>query len=542
MTMHVSRRRVLAFILMALPAITTTGCRVRLPELDRLVRRAGGEQILVLTGSRPTTLDPALAQDVVSANYIVEIFSGLVSLDAKLQVVPDLAARWAVSPDGRTYTFELRRGVRFQSGREVTAQDIKYSLERATDPALQSRVAETYLGDIEGVRERLQGRAREIAGVRVKDDLTIEITIDAPKPYFLAKLTYPTAFVVDRANVERGRDWYREPNGTGPFRLARWDEDERIVLVRNDAYYGRKPALARVEFLLDLGPQATMALYERGELDITQVSVTDIDRATDKKNPLNKELRTVDALDVYYVGFNVRARPFDDVRVRQAFALAIDKEKLTRVVLRGMATPARGILPPGLPGYNEKLVGLSFDPVRARRLLAETPYQDGAGLPPITLVTSGETGGLGRVPRALLDMWKQHLGVEVTVRQVDFPTFLQELDRPRNRPQMFELGWVADYPDPQNFLDLLFHSQSGENHTFYANAEVDRLLEQARTERDQGRRYRLYHEAEQIIVNEAPIVPLYHSRNYVLIKPRVQNAIVAPVVLPWLKDVSVKGR
>ncbi len=540
--MRTNRRRALAYLLTTLPAVAATGCRVRLPELDRLVGGARGEQVLALIGSSPTTLDPAVAQDVTSANYLVEIFSGLVALDTKLQVVPDLAARWTVSPDGRTYTFELRRGVRFHSGREVTAQDVKYSLERATDPALQSPVAQTYLGDIQGVRERLRGNAREIAGVQVKDDFTIEITIDAPKPYFLAKLTYPTAFVVDRANVDKGRDWYREPNGTGPFRLARWDEDERIVLVRNDAYYGRKPALARVEFLLDLGPQAAMALYERGELDVAPVTLADIDRATDKKNPLSKELRTVDMLDVNYIGFNVRARPFDEVKVRQAFALAIDKEKLARVVLRGMAIPARGVLPPGLPGYNEKLVGLDFDPARARRLLAETSYHDASGLPPVTLVTSGETGGLGRVLRAVLDMWKRNLGVDVTVRQVDFRTFMQELDRPRNRPQMFELGWVADYPDPQNFLDLLFHSESGENHTFYANSEVDRLLEQARTERDQGQRYRLYHEAEQLIVNEAPIVPLYHSRNYVLMKPHVQNAIVAPVVLPWLRDVVVRKR
>jgi ABC-type oligopeptide transport system substrate-binding subunit len=137
-------------------------------------------------------------------------------------------------------------------------------------------------------------------------------------------------------------------------------------------------------------------------------------------------------------------------------------------------------------------------------------------------------------------MWKQNLGLEVTVRQVDFPTFLQEVNRPRNRPQLFALGWVADYPDPQNFLDLLFHSRSAENHTFYTNPEVDRVLEQARTERDQGQRFRLYHQAEQLIVEDAPCIPLYHSKNFVLVKPYVQHAVVAPVILPWLKHVSIK--
>ncbi|GAH77606.1 unnamed protein product, partial [marine sediment metagenome] len=194
------------------------------------------QQSLAMWDVGPITLDPALAREARSGRYIREIFSGLVTLDQDLQVVPDIAERWKVSKDGTAYTFYLRKGVRFHNGREVKASDFKYSLERACDPETESPTAETYLSDIMGVKEMLNGEAEEIDGVKVIDDYTLQITIDAPKAYFLAKLTHSPAFVVDSANVESGEEWWRNPNGTGPFRLRQWTEDELFILEQNDIY------------------------------------------------------------------------------------------------------------------------------------------------------------------------------------------------------------------------------------------------------------------------------------------------------------------
>jgi len=493
---------------------------------------------LNLPGGTPPTLDPALTQDSTSASYIVEIFSGLVTLNQDLEVGPDIAESWELSDDGTTYTFHLRDDVRFHDGRPVTAQDFKYSIERACDPATGSVVADTYLGDIIGAQAKLRGQADEVSGVLVVDDHTLEITIDSPKAYFLSKLTYPTAFVVDQENVEDPvQPWTDQPNGTGPFRLAEYQLDLRIVLERNEAYYGTpKPALERVNFLL--AGSSFMTMYETGELDTVPVDLTDIDRVMDPSNPLNKELYVVrPTLSTSYIGFNVNKPPFDDVKVRQAFNYALDKEKLVDVVTRKMSIKANGILPPSMPGYNPDLESYTFDPEKARQLIAESSYGDVNNFPKITLNVTGGGGTTSPQIKAIKEMYKQDLGVNITIEQTDWATFLNDLKA--HRYQMFSIGWIADYPDPQDFLDILFHSQSFDNNTEYSNAEVDRLLEQARIERDQEKRFEFYWQAEQIIMDEAPWVPLGHGAEYWLTKPYVKGMIYPPVIIPKLKYVSI---
>ena len=494
---------------------------------------------LNLPGGAPPTLDPALTQDSTSASYIVEIFSGLVTLNQDLEVVPDIAESWELSDDGTTYTFHLHDDVRFHDGKPVTAQDFKYSLERACDPATGSLVADTYLGDIIGAQAKLRGEADEVSGVLVVDDHTLEITIDSPKAYFLSKLTYPTAFVVDRENVEDPvQPWTDQPNGTGPFRLAEYQLDFRIVLERNEAYYGTpRPALERVNFMLATGSPMTM--YETGELDAVPVSLADIERVLDPSNPLNEELSTTPVLSISYIGFNVQKPPFDDQKVRQAFNYAIDKDKYVEVVLKNMQAQAKGILPPGMPGYNENLKGYPYDPERARRLIAESRYGDVSNLPEITLNISGGGGAAAGQVATIVDMYKQNLGVDIAVQQTEWATYLWDLRA--HRYQMFGLtaGWIADYPDPQDFLDILFHSESRNNDTGYSNPKVDSLLEEARGEQDFDKRMELYQQAEEMILDDAPIVPLTHNADYWLTKPYVEGMIYPAVIIPKLKYVSI---
>jgi oligopeptide transport system substrate-binding protein len=501
----------------------------------------GGE--LRLLGRDPLTLDPACASDVDSANYIVEVFSGLVTIDREQQIVPDIAESLPeVSDDGTVYTFHLRRGVLFhKEDRQVTASDVKYSMERALDPDTQSTVAEVYLGDILGAKEFVDGAADEVTGLEVVDNYTLRITIDAPKPSFLAKLTYPTGFVVDRRQVEgstcfSNTNWQRKPNGTGPFKLKEWDLGQRIVLEPNGRYHLGAPSLGRVEYILGGGSAITM--YENDEIDVTGVGLNDIERVRDPAEPLNQEFHEAPRMDIWYIGFNVEEEPFDDPKVRQAFAHAIDKDKLIEVVLLDAVVEADGILPPGIPGFNENLQGLELDLEKAQELLAESEYGGPEGLPDIEIASSGRGASVGPVSEAVLAMWEENLGVKVSTRQTEFATFLRDLRD--GKFQMFELGWVADYPDPENFLKIQFYSGSSNNYSQYANSEVDRLLEEADAETDEATRLSLYQQAEQIIVNEAPWIPLFHDKFSVLIKPYVEGYTLPPFVIPRLRYVQIE--
>ena len=486
----------------------------------------------------PATLDPHVTQDAGSAAIVEEVFTGLVSLSTDLTIIPDIAERWEITNGGTTYTFSLRDDVRFHDGKPVTAYDFQYSLERAADPRTQSPVTATYLGDIVGVMEKLLGQTTAISGVQVLDNLTLVLTTDAPKAYFLAKLTYPTAFVVDRENIEeQGDHWTQKPNGTGPFKLKEHSIGEIIVLERNDLFYRRPAYLDRVEFILRGG--SPMAMYENGEIDITGVGLADLARVEDPTEPLHQELVAAPPqFSLVYIGFNVTMPPFDDRNIRQALALAIDKALIASEVLVRAQTPAYGILPPGFPGYNPHIQGLSFDADRARQLLRESRYNlESGSFPTVLLTTPGTSGALSRDMEAIIEMWRQTLGIEVEAQQAEWATFLQDVNR--QRLQLFAgLSWQADYADPQDFLDILFHSQSEINHWAYSNPQVDRLLEQASVEQDPQQRIQLYQEAELLIVSDAPIIPLWFTAGRkTLIKPYVRGYQLTPMTVPVLKDV-----
>ena len=496
------------------------------PERDRPV---GGTMTRLF--SDPPTLDPHKTSDTTSAFIIGEVYSGLVTLNTDLQIVPDLAERWEINEDGTVYTFHLLPDATFSDGKPVTAQDFVYSLNRAANPELASPVARTYLSDIVGVTEVLDGEATEISGVRAIDERTIEFTIDAPKAYFLAKLTYPTAFVVDKANVEAGGDrWTDSPNSTGPFTLKEYKIGEHLILERNDNFYREPAYIDRVVFNL-AGGQA-MALYENDEIDITGVSIFDLERLKDPNEPLSKELKVAPpGFSVSYIGFNVDEPPFDDVHFRRALNLAIDKELIANEVLAGLRVPAYGILPPGFPGYSEGIEGLAFDEEKAKEELAMSKYADPATRPRIILSVTGTGGDIGIDMQVILEMWKNTLGVEVEIQQVEWATYLQDLNR-RNF-QVYALGWQADYPDPQDFLDILFHTESETNHGAYSNPEVDALLEEARVERDGNKRVELYNKVEQMIIDDAAWVPLwYDSERNLLLKPHIKDYRLVPMTIP----------
>jgi len=489
---------------------------------------------LVRLFADPPTLDPHLMGDVTSSVIGGEVFGGLVTLSLDYQPVLDLAETCSISEDGLVYTFVLRENAKFHDGKPVTAQDVKWSIERAAHPDTLSHTAETYLGDIVGVTDKLEGTADEISGVKVVDDRTVEFTIDAPKSYFLAKLTYPTAYVVDQEQVTNDGTWLEEPNGTGPFKLATYEIGELIVLERNENYHLGPPHIESVQMILSGG--SAMIMYENDEIHLTGVGLDDLPRLLDPSDALHPQLhRSPQDFDVFYIGLNVDQEPFDDPKVRQALNYAIDLQSIAENVLDGRVSPATGVIPPGFPSYTENLRSYQFNPDLARELMQESAYAEklaSGDFPRITLTISGSFGAaIPTYLEVILEQWRQELGIEVDIQQTEWATFLQDVND--KKYQMFSLGWIADYPDPQNFLDVLLHSESQSNHTNYGNPEVDRLLEEARTERDRARRFELYNQVEQMIIDDAPWVWTWFSgEGYALIKPEVSDYFLLQMSIP----------
>ena len=491
-------------------------------------------QALVLEGSEstnPREYDPATTH----GSGDKRLYSGLVSFDPRLNLTPDLAETWDVNADGTVYTFHLRPNAVFHDGRPVTAGDFVYSWERALSPALASDTALTYLGDILGAKEMAAGQADHVSGLRAVDDHTLEVTIDAPKPYFLLKLTYPTAFVLDKNNVESGSEWYRQPNGTGPYKLIEWTSFQRMVYQANADFYLGTPSIPYV--VVNLYSGDSQRLYESGEVDIT--GVYSIERFTDPTEPLHNELLTGVELCTSYVVFDNTRPPFDDVNVRKAFSMAFNRQQYIDVVMRGHALPAIGLYPPGLPGFNIALQGLPYDPAAARDLLKQSKY--GTNLPPIVYTNSGLGSYVSADVAALIQMWEQNLGVTITVENIE-PNYYLESIYSGNHGQIFDGGWCADYPDPENFADVLFHTGSQQNNGGYSNPALDAILEQARTERDVTQRIALYQQAEQMIVDDAPVLFTVHYLSYQLVKPYVKGYVFTPIDIPIERYMWLEGK
>ena len=534
---HALESPILKIILLMLIFACTLGIAVLNPA-SALQTDVPLNQALVIAGSEstnPRDYDPATTFS--SGNKL--IFSGLVSFDPKLNLTPDLAEKWDVSADGTVYTFHLRQNAKFHNGRAVTAQDVIYSWERAASPALESDTVLTYLGDILGVKEMASGQTDKIEGLTALDDHTLQVTIDAPKPYFLYKLTYPTTFVVDKENVESGAEWYRQPNGTGPYRLREWKRFELIEYEANPDFYLGAPSLPYVVVQLYSG--VGMRLYESDEIDLTGISRYDADRFLDASEPLHNELLTGVNLCTGYITFDTTRPPFDDLNVRKAFSMAFDRQKYIDVVLGGHALPAHGLYPPGLPGFNIALRGLPYDPERARQLLAQSKYGGPEGLPPIVFTDSGIGTYIGADIAALAEMWEQNLDVTITVENLEPNYFLDQIYS-GNHGQLVSGGWCADYPDPENFADVLFHSGSTQNNGGYSNTELDTLLEAARVEQDVTERIMMYQQAEQILVDDAAALFTTHSLSYQLVKPYVKGYVFTPIDIPIERYMWLEGK
>ena len=516
------------------------------PELLQTPERVGDDKptggVFRRLWADPPTLDPALVTDGTSYAIVIELFSGLVKLTGESDdpIAMDLAESYSVSNRGKTYKFVLRDDSKFSDGSPVTATDFKWSWERAALPETESPIVDEFLGDIIGVQAIIDGEATTAEGIEVIDDLTLQVTIDAPKPYFIAKLTYPIAFVVNADNVTAGgENWTDDPVGTGPFVLKSYSIGERMLLSKNPNYWGHPAYLDEVQLLLAGG--SAMAMYENDEIDITGIGLADLERVTDPEEELSKDVIEVPpSFSTSYIGFNVEEAPFDDVHFRRALNFAVDKQLVANAVFSDLVRPATGVIPPGFVGFNPDLEGLAFDEEKAKEELAKSKYADPETRPRIVITLPGTGGSPSLTTEVVADMWRRTLEVDVEIQQVEWATFLQDLHR--NRLQAFSLAWQADYPDPHTFVDVLFRTGSSINNTNYSNPEVDALLEQANVEADPVRRIKLYQEAEEMIVEDAAWLPLWWGvEGKVLVKQRIGGMTFPPLSVPIYQYVYIDG-
>jgi peptide/nickel transport system substrate-binding protein/oligopeptide transport system substrate-binding protein len=454
-----------------------------------------------------------------------QVFDGLVQFDANLNVVPCIAKSWKASYDGLVWTFDLRQGVKFHHGREVSADDFVYTFTRFLHPRTASPRAWLF-ERVQGAQEFLAGTAERVEGLQALDAYTLQITLSQPYAPFISILGMVQAQVVPREEVERLASAFgRQPVGTGPFRFVNWVAGEQITLEANEEYFEGRPFLDYLHYRIITDPQRAMAEFEQGTLEDTLVPnhpPTSL-RSDPRFNFMRKPI-----LATLFLWLEMRDGPLSNHKVRQAINYAINREALNSTIWQNRLVQAHGILPLGMPGYNPDLGGYPYNLVRARQLLVEVGHPEGKDLPPLELWTSVASAPVLQEHEAIKrDL--ERLGLKVELFTAESWQYYKTAVLGKRPGAMYRYIWYADFPDPDNFLFSLFHSQSPSNHGHYSNPTVDRLLEQARSEGDYLKRIELYRQIETLIMADAPVVNLVYYTYETLSQSYVQGIELNPL-------------
>ncbi len=482
----------------------------------------------------PPTLDPALSTDNLSEAVILNLFRGLVEMDPEtLLPRPAVAASWTISPDNLAYTFRLRDDVTFHNGRKVTAADAEYSFRRLLRKETNSP-RRWILEPLAGAAEFTEGKSDSLPGIQVVDDRTVTLRLSKPFAPFLGLLTMTaTALLPKEIYDDPAKAYLRAPVGCGPFRFSRWEQSNFIELLANDHFYGGRPALDRVVIRIIENHQSALQEYRAGGLD-------SLDEAPSPDTPevykeLEPEIKKYPFIATGYIGFNLGLPPFKgNAALRKAFNYAVDKKYLWEVLMPGGDIPARGIIPPGIPGYDPDLPGYPCDPEKAKALLAEAGYPGGRGLPPVALWVNTSESNRRIAQQIQADLKK--IGVNLAIREVDWGAYLKAVEGTKDTPgeaQMFRFAWNLDYPDADAILRAELHSSNigpQGNYFRYKNPEFDRLVDEALRLTDPQARAELYRRAERIaVMDDAVWLFLNYMQSYTLFKPYVKGIVLTPL-------------
>lgn len=479
--------------------------------------------------SEPQTLDPQIHTGVPENNIAMGLFEGLVSAHPeKLTPIPGMAERWEISDDGLTYRFYIRQNAKWSDGTPLTADDYHWSWMRVLDPQLGSEYA-YMLFSIKNAEPYGTGKITDFdqVGVRVIDKHTLEVELENPTPYFLQLLNHHSLFAVPKHVLlqygeltDRYSDWTRPGNmvSNGPFKLAEWKIYHYVKLEKNPHYWDADNVALNAIYFYPIENYST----EERMFRVGQVHKTfeiPLDKFPDYQKNHPELLRNNPYLGTYYYQFNLTRKPFDDIRVRKALALAIDREAIAQSVMYGVVDPGYTLTPPGVAGYNPPVL-LNFDPEEAKRLLAEAGYPNGAGFPKVELLYNTNESHR-KIAVAVQQMWNKYLNVNITLTNQEWKVYIDS----RNRLQydIARAGWIGDVQDPMNFLDLGL-SSNGNNRSGYNRPEYDTyILNTIPRSKTQAERNANFYQAESMIMTDLPFVPIYTYKTKYLVHPSVKG-------------------
>jgi oligopeptide transport system substrate-binding protein len=477
---------------------------------------------LRIAGTDPLTWDPAAAGDSGSAAMIAQVFEGLTAFDAQSEVRPALASEWAVQEDGRRIVFTLRPGLRYSDGSEIRAQDVVDSWFRLLDPQQPSPLV-GLLSDVEGATAYVEGRiGREAVGLRA-EGATVAVDFRRSATYFLAVTASPSLAVLPPA-LHGQRMGTQLPAGlvvSGAY-VPTSQGPSAIRLQANEHYWAGRAPLEVIEVVTDIGGRSPVSAFEDGEVDYVSIGSYDASWIRYDRR-LGPQLRRSESFSTHYYGFDTATAPFDDTRVRLAFAQAVDWDRIVGLASEG--EPAGSIVPPGIPGRGEDDFRPPYDPEAARRHLAGAGYPGGDGFPAVPLVSFG----YGYEVTVATEL-EAVLGIEVPVEIADFPTYLARLDAD-DRPAFWTLSWIADYPHAHDFLGLLLETGSASNYGRWSNAEYDAAIEAAAATTDPDEQAGHYAQAQRILQNEAPVMPVEYGESWTLSRDGLLGALESGVGL-----------
>lgn len=514
--------KTIGFALVALAMVLSSSCGPGKFSANSQAGKPGVFRYSIVTN--PTTMDPHKVQDGDTIDLLQQIYEGLVGWDTNNKPVGYLAESWTVSDDQLTYTFKLRDNAKFHNGRKVTADDVKWSLERCSNPKLASPVADAYLSDIQGFTDKFKGHASEVVGVHVVDESHVSIKLNAPSRLFLGKLTYVGACVLPKESFPVDKE-ATDPKlmiGSGPFMLKSYQPDQLIVLDAFKDYHAGAPKLQSIERWVIGDPVTRLNKYKNGEIDLVQLERADVKPIQDDPK-LKDQIQLFARPAIWYVGLNQLVYPpFKDIRVRKAFAMALNKERYVQEVLGGINTVAASIVPPGIPGGDRKdAKSYKYDPAAAKALLAEAGFADPKKMPELTLTFRENRPDIKLVAEAVQNDLRENLGVTVKLQMMEWGSYLAKYNA--KQQTFYHMRWAGDYVDPENFLSHMLATWGPENKMGYNRPEFDMLCKRADAELDMDKAVAIYAQAEDVVLQDAVWIPVYFQRDAELINPRIKG-------------------
>ncbi len=495
-----------------------------------VVGPAQARDLRININADPEMIDPITMSALIAGDVLRNVYQSFTWVDENGKVLPALALKWTAHPDNLGWRFELRPGVKFHTGRPFGAKDVKASFEALLAPGSKAGLQLQYLQRIVGAKDVQDGKTKDLAGVKVVSDLVVEVRFSATDVLFPI---YPFLFFDTQVIVDKGPNWFMEVSaGTGPYKFAAWRRGENVYLQAFKDYYGGAPKIDGLRFIVVPSEETAVTMYEAGELDVLMVASTDLARRVMRDAKLRAEAKTVSAAQITYLGMNQNLyAPFKDKRVREAFCISIDRDAMTRGLFGGLAQPLYGQITPGIPGYNPAVKKIAYDPERAKRLLADAGYPGGRGMPPLRIANLAP---FRNEVAYYADQWKQVLGVTVDLDIMERATFLRSLNA--GETPFFSWGWTADYPDALYYLSQVWHSKSSFNRARYSNPAFDALIDRAQVTADDPTRYKLYHEAEALLLDDWGTCGIFVRTNVAVVKPNVTGVTLAPMrMLPYEK-------